>query len=391
MSYTINNADGSVLTTIAPNTVDTTTSLMLPGYAYPKWAQIYNQNFLYLLQNFASPVAPINPIAGQLWFNNSTGNLQIYISPATGWQFIATSTWLANEGYITQDQLGQYATIDWVEQQGYITESALGSFNFVTQSYVASQNYITSSYLVSKQYINQAALASAISVVENSLASSYVTETYFVGQDFVTQSYIAGQNFVTESYIAGQNFVQATSLSAYLTANQEITVSGDATGSGTSNINLTLSPTGVIPGTYTKVDVDDKGRVIAGSQITASDITTALGFVPTSIANFGASLGSNGYQILPSGLVIQWITGSTDPADNTTPIQTLPWALAFPNGLIGASVSTYIQNSASDDLWYQVVSSGSNSSQVIVQRQAGQGASATFDATTTPFIIGLGY
>lgn len=391
MSYIIKNSDGSVLTTIESNTVDTTTSLLLPGQGHSGWAEAFNQNFIYLLQNFASPAAPFNPIPGQIWFNNSTGNLQIYLSVSGGWQIIATASWLATEGYITAETLAQYATTAWVVQQGYLTESAVGSFNFVTESYVAAQNYITSEYVIAQQYVNQAALTSAITVAEASLSSSYVTETYFLGQDFVTQSYVTGQNFLTESYVLGQNFIHATALSAYLTANQEITVSGDATGSGTTTINLTLAASGVTPGTYSKVDVDSKGRVIAGSQITSSDITTALGFVPPSIANFGASMGSNGYQILPSGLIFQWITGSSDPEDNTTPTQTLPWALTFPNSLIGASVSTYIATAASDDLWYQVISSGTNSSQVIIQRQAGQGTTATFGATTTPFIIGLGY
>lgn len=60
---------------------------------------------------------------------------------------------------------------------------------------------------------------------------------------------------------------------AYLTANQNITVSGDATGSGTTAIAVTLASVGTA-GTYTKVTTDAKGRVTAGTTLAATDIPT---------------------------------------------------------------------------------------------------------------------
>jgi phage-related tail fiber protein len=56
--------------------------------------------------------------------------------------------------------------------------------------------------------------------------------------------------------------------SAYLTGNQSITVSGDASGSGTTAISLTLANSGVSAGTYKSVTVDAKGRVTAGTNPT---------------------------------------------------------------------------------------------------------------------------
>ena len=54
----------------------------------------------------------------------------------------------------------------------------------------------------------------------------------------------------------------------YLTTNQTITVTGDATGSGATSLTLTLANSGVISGTYKSVTVDAKGRVTAGSNPT---------------------------------------------------------------------------------------------------------------------------
>ena len=65
-----------------------------------------------------------------------------------------------------------------------------------------------------------------------------------------------------------------------LQTNQTITVTGDASGSGETSLNLTLANSGATPGTYTKVTVDAKGRVTLGAALANTDVTTALGYTP---------------------------------------------------------------------------------------------------------------
>jgi phage-related tail fiber protein len=65
----------------------------------------------------------------------------------------------------------------------------------------------------------------------------------------------------------------ALDTSTYLTGNQTISLSGDATGSGATAITVTLSNVGTA-GTYTKVTTDSKGRVTAGTTLSAADIPT---------------------------------------------------------------------------------------------------------------------
>lgn len=57
-----------------------------------------------------------------------------------------------------------------------------------------------------------------------------------------------------------------------MAGNQTITFSGDASGSGTTSVALSLSASGVTAGTYPKVTVDSKGRVTNGANLSASDI-----------------------------------------------------------------------------------------------------------------------
>jgi hypothetical protein len=58
-----------------------------------------------------------------------------------------------------------------------------------------------------------------------------------------------------------------------------VMLAGDATGSGSGTITVTLASVGT-PGTYEKVTVDAKGRVTSGGTLNAADIATALGYSP---------------------------------------------------------------------------------------------------------------
>ena len=82
MSYTINFSDPTKSSTISVpdmppgiNTVDT--SLSLVGRNYPNYGQKFAENFVHLLENFASPIPPENPIEGQLWYDTSDPNNKI--------------------------------------------------------------------------------------------------------------------------------------------------------------------------------------------------------------------------------------------------------------------------------------------------------------------------
>jgi len=81
MSYTINKSDGSTLVSggLSDGTIDTThSSLTLIGKDYAGYGQFLNENFVFLLENFASIGSPSNPIPGQLWFDKHNNILKVY-------------------------------------------------------------------------------------------------------------------------------------------------------------------------------------------------------------------------------------------------------------------------------------------------------------------------
>jgi len=83
MSYTIRNADGTILLSLADNTVDkTTTSLSLVGRNVSSYGQYYNNNLIQMLANSANTTnnPPRNPLKGQLWYDSTVKKLKIYDS-----------------------------------------------------------------------------------------------------------------------------------------------------------------------------------------------------------------------------------------------------------------------------------------------------------------------
>jgi hypothetical protein len=72
--YTLNFSDPSKTNTIVitgPTKNSYSTSLDLVGPGYVAYGETIAQDFLRLLENFASPNAPANPIEGQLWYDTS--------------------------------------------------------------------------------------------------------------------------------------------------------------------------------------------------------------------------------------------------------------------------------------------------------------------------------
>jgi len=73
---------------VQDQTVNTQTDLTFVGKNYSGYGPLIAENFLHLLENFASPTAPVNPVQGQLWFDNTSGTSQLKVNidgTSTGW------------------------------------------------------------------------------------------------------------------------------------------------------------------------------------------------------------------------------------------------------------------------------------------------------------------
>jgi hypothetical protein len=78
MAYTIQRTNNTILTVVEDGTIDNTTDLKLVGKNFSGYGEIQNENFIALLENFASANRPARPITGQLWFDSAAGRLKLY-------------------------------------------------------------------------------------------------------------------------------------------------------------------------------------------------------------------------------------------------------------------------------------------------------------------------
>lgn len=125
MAYTIVKSDGTVLTTIADGTINTTsTSLGLPGRNYAGYGQTLDTNFVHMMENFADTTPPSNPLRGQLWFDTNANTL--YVCPADGTS--NANAWLA----LTSTASGGTTTFGAVTVTGNLQANNITALNNIT-------------------------------------------------------------------------------------------------------------------------------------------------------------------------------------------------------------------------------------------------------------------
>ena len=87
MAYTIPYTDqankGTI--TIEDGSINQSTSLKLPGRNTTAYGTAIAENFLHLLENFASATQPSTPVEGQLWYDSTPGVEQLKVFDGTNW------------------------------------------------------------------------------------------------------------------------------------------------------------------------------------------------------------------------------------------------------------------------------------------------------------------
>lgn len=200
MAYTINLTNGTILTTIADGTVNSTAcSLTLVGKNYAGYGAFLNTDLVHLLENAASSTAPTTPLTGQLWWD-SAGNLKVYngstfrtLGTMTSSNSAPSSSVTGNAWWDTfNQQLNIYNGTGWVligpaftsntGQSGTIVGTILDN---AAGSHVAVNVYVSNTLvgIISKdsEYTPQTAISGFSSVKPGFNLSTAVASNKFVG------------------------------------------------------------------------------------------------------------------------------------------------------------------------------------------------------------------
>lgn len=98
MPYIINKTNGARVAVVQDGTIDPNSlDLVLVGKNYTGYGEIFNENFVKLLENFANTTAPKNKLTGQLWYDTLGKKLKYYDGVSVKWKSVGILESQANK------------------------------------------------------------------------------------------------------------------------------------------------------------------------------------------------------------------------------------------------------------------------------------------------------
>lgn len=204
MTYLVNKTDGTAIPILDGTSNVTATSLTLIGRLATNYGEKQNENFVWLLENFAYSSPPAYPIRGQLWYDTSTQNIKYFDDSTwtavgsnivgnvslTGNLFVGPNNFRIQDlGNVTITNRYSNGNISLISNiAGTLTETltingnnglitvygnAINNFGVVTKIYSDTQNQQLNSNLTTAMSANVAAANAAI-VTANTNMKSYV-------------------------------------------------------------------------------------------------------------------------------------------------------------------------------------------------------------------------
>jgi hypothetical protein len=301
MAYTVTATDGTLITTVADGTVNTTsTSLTLIGKNYAGYGIFLNENYVKLLENFSNTTPPNAPLTGQLWYDNVNDILKVYNSATNVWkpisssisQSTAPSASISVTGDIWWDtanaQLKVWSGSAWITIGPSYTSTS-GTSGPVTQTILDNTS---SSHIVTLFYISN----SIIMILSKD--STYTPQTAIPGFSTI----VPGLNLISATTLTGAQFTGATTGASTLggftssqfiknteaqTTNYALTAAGGLTVGSDLSFDSSSGTVAIIStaGTSNKnirFDVSQSGNPVTAVTLTAS--TNTVSFANVSIA-----------------------------------------------------------------------------------------------------------
>ena len=264
MAYTIVKSDGTVLTTIADGTINTTsTSVGLPGRNYAGYGIALDTNFVHQLENFANTAPPANPLTGQLWYNTNTTTL--YVCPSDG--LSNANAWVS----LAVSSANSTTTFGSVQVTGNLSANNITAVNNVTGANGIFTNISVSS---------TANISSGTANIGTGNIGTLFTQSINAGSQSTALS-ITG--VVTSNGSGTANGINGTSV--WVTGGN-LVVSGSATNTGikVANANCIMDLTGApitFGGSYTNANVSTYlptfNGTVGGGTATFSGTTLTTG------------------------------------------------------------------------------------------------------------------
>lgn len=278
------------------------TSLNLYGQGALTYGEGINEDLLHLLENFASPTAPVNPTVGQLWYDTTTDALFVY-DMALAWKqsgysqaeiltILSTSVLQAATPPLG-DNSTNVATTEWVNTN--VGNSLTAHENDFTLHLTPSQNSLLDGLLPSitssdinaldgitgnvQQLINGVSSSSSTLYVPFTDTATTATANKILYMDANGALNATAANAVTLNGIASSHYVRDNNGHVALPAGLGVT--GDITATG--NIIGYYSDSRLKSNIRIIDHALDKVSALSGVFYTASELAATYGYTSTEL------------------------------------------------------------------------------------------------------------
>lgn len=340
MSYSLNNFDGRSFTILDDGVIDqqASSSLYLIGKNVTSYGTYQNDNFLWLLENFAGTVEPVNKIQGQIWFDKNPGVLKPKIYDGGEWKTFSFS--YSSSSTPDNASAGDY-WFDIANEQLYVK----GSSGFVL---IGPEKVVGSS---TKTKLESTAIRDASSVSHDCIV--LYSNNQIIGvissDAFLVKSTEAVYNAGITSIIKGITMVSTavvSSESAYAGKSNNETITGIYTFTNILNVNSTILGTDQSNNFF--INTQGRSATISATSILPDGSSTVLGSGSAKFAKIYASELNGGSSISPVTLTGDFsVSGKFAPgADNSISLGAVNsrWTSVYTSALNagGASASGMI-------------------------------------------------
>lgn len=178
MTYNIKHANTSIPDyTVYDNTTNTDTSLKFPGRFVAGYGQTVAENFLHLLENFASDSEPSSPQIGQLWYDTGSGYLRVH----SGTGSTVSARWKAASGieYNSENPGPAVAGQLWVDTSNRQLNIYTGSSWMVVGPTISTRDGLKNGALVEEVMDTSDTLRSVLSVYISGVPVAIISKDSF--------------------------------------------------------------------------------------------------------------------------------------------------------------------------------------------------------------------
>jgi len=289
MTYELNKSDGTLLLELADGATDKSFSnITFIGKNVVNYGASQNENFLYLLENFANTQAPSNPLIGQLWFDEGTKRLKV--NDGSLWNQMPS---IVYSNTATNQMPGDL----WFNTDTrQLSIKTVSSYTLIGPNSAATtaQRLLKPAHINGVSFDGSADITLSASAPHFLIAGNSLSGQPFNGSTNVTWSVYSESENVPNTIISRDANGDFSARNINVTTVNATTVNANASSASKWNAPINVSLAGAISGTVT---------VDGTTDVTIQTRNTGI-VIPNSIPPGGIIMWSGSADVVPSGWVL---------------------------------------------------------------------------------------